>query len=204
MEYVIDIQPCYRSAPSFTSTEMWLHLQREDCSCHSLRGRSGSTHRLANRSATSTPMFKASVTPKKIFAKIVCLQKEVVDHWIIQPSCGFDDLPDDVKQTNTYCAIDIHGIHWFEGDINLHNLHRCLYNIARISTRIYVRGEEKPHHVETLLGRRIRNLETFESPTFGKLDTIFPVNSVCVTHSMEKKLYFFINSYTYILQIFTI
>ena len=49
-----NIQPCYRSAPSFTSTGMWLHLQREDCSCHGLRGRSGSTRRLANRFTTST------------------------------------------------------------------------------------------------------------------------------------------------------
>ena len=49
-----NIQPCYRSAPSFTSTRMWLPLQREDCSCHGLRGRSGSTRRLVNRSTTST------------------------------------------------------------------------------------------------------------------------------------------------------
>ena len=49
-----NIQPCYRSAPLFTSTGMWLHLQREDCSWHGLRGRSGSSRRLANRSTTST------------------------------------------------------------------------------------------------------------------------------------------------------
>ena len=113
------------------------------------------------------------------------LQKAVVDHWIIQPPCSFDDLPDDVKQTNTYSAVDIHGIHWFEGNINLRNLHRHLYNIARVSTRIYVRGEEEARYIEMLLGRRICNLETFESPTFGKLDRIFPQNSVCVTHSLK-------------------
>ena len=49
-----NIQLCYRSVPSFTYTGMWLHLQREDCSCHVLRGRSDSTRRLANRSTTST------------------------------------------------------------------------------------------------------------------------------------------------------
>ena len=49
-----NIQPCYTSDPSFTATEMWLHLQRKDCSCHGLRGRSGSTRRLANRSTTPT------------------------------------------------------------------------------------------------------------------------------------------------------
>ena len=49
-----NIQPCYRSAPSLTFTGMWIHLQREDCSCHGLRGRFGSTCRLANRSTTST------------------------------------------------------------------------------------------------------------------------------------------------------
>ena len=41
-----NIQPLHRSAPSFTSTGMWLHLQWGDCSCHGLRGRSGSTRRL--------------------------------------------------------------------------------------------------------------------------------------------------------------
>ena len=121
--------------------------------------------------------------PKEV--AITCLQKKISDHWIVQAPHSFDELPREIKETNTYLAVDVHGIHWFDGEVSIRQLHRHLYNIARVSRTIYVRGVEKARYIEALFGRRVINLEKFKSPTFKQLNTMFPDNTRCSTHSTQ-------------------
>ena len=122
--------------------------------------------------------------PKEV--AVICLQNPIVNHWIVQAPCNFIELPEDVKNTNSYCAVDIHGINWFEGEVSLRQVHRYLFNIARAARRIYVRGEEKTRYLESLLGRNIFNLEKYDSPTFRKLNSMFSDVLLCSTHSSKR------------------
>ena len=121
--------------------------------------------------------------PKEV--AITCLQEKISDHWIVQAPHSLADLPTDVKEFNTFLATDVHGVHWFDGEVTLRQLHRHLYNIARLSRTIFVRGAEKARYIEALFGRRVVNLEKYKSPTFKKLNTMFPNNTVCSTHSTQ-------------------
>ena len=122
--------------------------------------------------------------PKEV--AVICLQKPIVDHWILQAPCNFIELPEDVKNTNSYCVVDIHGINWFEVEVSLRQVYRYLFNIARAARRIYVHGEEKARYLESLLSRNIFNLEKYDSPTFRKLNSMFSDVLVCSTHSSKR------------------
>ena len=115
---------------------------------------------------------------------VIFLQKPIVDHWIVQAPCNFFELTEDVKNTNS-CAVDIHGINWFEGEVSLKRVYGYLFNIARAARRIYVRGE-KARYLESLLGRNIFNLEKYDSPTFRKLNSMFSDVLVCSTYSSKR------------------
>ena len=103
---------------------------------------------------------------------ITCLQQKISDHWRVQAPYSFADLPTVVKELNTFLAADVHSVHWFVGEVTLRQLHRHLYNIARLSRTIFVRGAEKARYVEAVFGRRVVNLEKYKSPTFKKLNTM--------------------------------
>ena len=72
----------------------------------------------------------------------------------MQAPHSFDDLLDDIKEVNTFLAVDVHGVHWFDGEVSLWQLHRHLYNIARIHRGTTHRG---------IFGRRVINLEKYIS-----------------------------------------
>ena len=82
---------------------------------------------------------------KKVFpmeVAITCLQKKISDHWIVQEPRSFEDLSDDIKEINTFLAVEVHVVHCFDGEVTLRQLHRYFYNFARVSRTIYVHGTE--------------------------------------------------------------
>ena len=109
----------------------------------------------------------------------------IVDHWIVQAPCNFFELPEDVKNTNSHCAVDIHGINLFESEVSIRQVYRYLFNITRAARCIYVR-REKARYLESLLGRNIFNLEKYDSSTFRKLNSMFSDVLVCFTHSSKR------------------
>ena len=69
---------------------------------------------------------------------------------------------------------------WFKGDVSPRRMSH-LYAVARAARRIYVRGEEKVSYLENPIERSIINHENYNSPSFNKLESLFPNSSVCMT-----------------------
>ena len=123
--------------------------------------------------------------PKEV--AVIALQELIVGHWIVGPPCNFLQLPPDIKTTNSYCTVHVHGIQWFEGEVSLRRLRHHLYKVVKKARNIYVRGDDKRRYLENVLGRCVINLEEWKSPTFNKLAAVFPNSLVCASH-IEKHI----------------
>ena len=122
--------------------------------------------------------------PKEVAA--VSLQSRAIAHWIVRPPCNFTDLPTDIQQTNNYCSLDVHGIEWHEEDVSLKHLRKNLCNLAKNARRIYARGLEKARYLESVIARRVINLEDYDSPSYDELAFQFPNLLQCSTHVVKK------------------
>lgn len=122
--------------------------------------------------------------PKEV--AVVALQSRVIGHWIVKPSSKFKDLPFDVKNSNNYCTLNIHGIEWNDGEITLQKLESLLSAVVSNSTRIYACGSEKTLYIESVTSRQIINLEVSEVPSYAELGKQFPDVMVCFAHSFAK------------------
>lgn len=122
--------------------------------------------------------------PKEV--AVVSIQNHSIGHWVVKPPHKFTDLPNSVKNTNTYCTLNVHGLEWDDGEISLHKLRYILCNIGKNSVKIYVRGSEKSSFIEETIGRRVINLEEFQFPSFAKLDKDFTGETLCILHSLTK------------------
>ena len=100
--------------------------------------------------------------PKEV--AVIAFQKDIVSHCIVQAPCYFYWLPSDVETRNSYCSAEVHGLQWIEA-----------------ARKIYVCGEEKVSYLKDKIERSIINLEYYHSPSFNKLESLFPNTSV-LTH----------------------
>ena len=120
--------------------------------------------------------------PKEV--SIISLQDNVAGHWIIAPPCPYEELPEDVKSSNDYISRRMLGIQWFDGEVSLRKLRHHLYNVARKASRIYVRGDRKARYIESIMARKIINLEDYSpSTSFAELQKQFKCDQVCCFHA---------------------
>lgn len=121
--------------------------------------------------------------PKEV--AVAALQKNIIDHWLVKSPCDFNELPEHVQETNTYCSTQLHGIHWFDGDTTIKSLQVNLQEISKSAVNVYVRGDEKAKFLQNLMGREVTNIELYQAPTFAQLNRMFPKASVCTTHGLQ-------------------
>lgn len=121
--------------------------------------------------------------PKEI--AIVSLSSEYVGHWIVAPPFPFDRLTERAQTRNNWASKFVHGIEWYEGSSSIVEVEKCLREICRGSSRIFTRGGERADYLQSVLSKKIIDLESFKD--CPKLKGTWSRKMTCIVHATTRK-----------------
>lgn len=125
--------------------------------------------------------------PKEV--AVLSLQGNVVAHWTIASSHPYSELPKDIRASNDFISSRVTGLHWFDGDISLQKLQLHFYNIARVASKIYVKGGEKTRYVQSLMSRHVHNTDEYQPIAFSELEKLNDIQHSCLFHALRPDAY---------------
>lgn len=126
--------------------------------------------------------------PKEV--AVVSLQGNVAAHWTIAPPMHvYTELPRDLREGNDFVSSRILGLQWFDGDISQRKLQHHFYNIARVASKIYIKGGEKARYVQSLMSRHVHNIDEYNVVAFSELERLHDIPQSCLFHALQQDEY---------------
>lgn len=125
--------------------------------------------------------------PKEV--AVVSLQGRISAHWTIVPAHEYVELPRNIRESNDFVSSRILGLHWFDGDITLRKLKHHFYSIARVASKIYIKGGEKARYAQSLMSRNVHNIDEYNTIAFSELENLHNVQESCLFHQLQQDKY---------------
>jgi len=110
---------------------------------------------------------------------ILDLLTQITYPFLFEAPCSIHELNAKAKTTNRWITNYFHHIHWHEGFVPYHNVHRIMFYFCKQFTHIYTRGSEKKKWIQQYTNNEVSDIRVDKTFQFDN-------TNICVS-VMDKK-----------------